>query len=77
MEPGWTNSTYSCEPILKLCQLIAARVECYANVGAYLTGGGPSMHTRNIPRNFPGPYRLPVFHARTYAVFTNTTPIGA
>jgi len=35
------------------------------------------MHTRNIPRNFPGGYRLPVMYARTRAVFTNTTPIGA
>ncbi len=57
--------------------ILAGRVECYANVGAYLTPVGPSMHTRNIPRNFPGGYRIDKFHARTRAAFTNTSPIGA
>ena len=58
-------------------RIVAGRVHCYCNNGAYLSPGGPSMHTRNIPRNFPGGYRLPVMYARTRAVFTNTTPIGA
>jgi carbon-monoxide dehydrogenase large subunit len=57
--------------------ILAARVAVHCNVGAYLSAVGPSMHTRNLPRNFPGPYRLPAFHARTFAMFTNTTPIGA
>jgi carbon-monoxide dehydrogenase large subunit len=35
------------------------------------------MHTRNVLRNFPGLYRIPIMHARTRALFTNTTPIGA
>ena len=56
--------------------ILGARVECYANVGAYLTPVGPSMHTRNIPRNFPGGYRIDTFHARTRAAFTNTTPMA-
>jgi carbon-monoxide dehydrogenase large subunit len=55
----------------------AGRVEIYCNVGAYLTAVGPSMHTRNVLRNFPGLYRMPIMHARTRAMFTNTTPIGA
>ena len=58
-------------------RMLAGRVTCHANLGAYLSAVGPSMHTRNIPRNFPGPYRLPLFSANTRAVFTNTTPIGA
>jgi aerobic carbon-monoxide dehydrogenase large subunit len=58
-------------------RIVAGRVHCYCNNGAYLSPGGPSMHTRNIPRNFPGGYRLPVMYARTRAIFTNTTPIGA
>ncbi|MBT6275065.1 MAG: xanthine dehydrogenase family protein molybdopterin-binding subunit [Chromatiales bacterium] len=57
--------------------MLAAKAKCNANVGAYLTAVGPSMHTRNLPRNFPGGYRLPLFSARTRAAFTNTTPIGA
>lgn len=57
--------------------ILAGRVEVQCNVGAYLTGVGPSMHTRNVARNFPGVYRITKFHARTFARFTNTTPIGA
>ena len=57
--------------------ILAARVAVHCNVGAYLSAVGPSMHTRNLPRNFPRPYRLPALHARTFAMFTNTTPIGA
>lgn len=57
--------------------ILAGRVVSYANLGGYLSAVGPSMSTRNIPRNFPGVYRLPVFNARSHAIFTNTTPIGA
>lgn len=57
--------------------IMAARVVVHCNLGAYLTAVGPAMHTRNVPRNFPGLYRLPVIHVRTHAMFTNTTPIGA
>ncbi|MEM7404167.1 MAG: xanthine dehydrogenase family protein molybdopterin-binding subunit [Pseudomonadota bacterium] len=58
-------------------RIVAGRVYCYCANGGYLSPGGPSMHTGNIPRNFPGPYRLPLLYARTRAMFTNTTPIGA
>ncbi len=58
-------------------RILAGRVVSYANLGGYLSAVGPSMSTRNIPRNFPGVYRLPVFNARSHAIFTNTTPIGA
>lgn len=58
-------------------KILAARGELFANLGAYLTAPGPNMHTGNLVKNFPGVYRLPAFHARTTAVFTNTTPVGA
>jgi carbon-monoxide dehydrogenase large subunit len=35
------------------------------------------MQSVNIVKNFPGGYRLPRLHVRTYSAFTNTTPIGA
>ena len=57
--------------------ILAGRVVCTCNLGAYLTAAGPNMHTGNLVKNFPGVYRLPVYHAATRAVFTNTTPIGA
>jgi carbon-monoxide dehydrogenase large subunit len=58
-------------------RILAGRVQVHCNLGAYLTAVGPNMHTRNVPRNFPGPYRVALFHSRTFAAFTNTTPIGA
>ena len=58
-------------------RILAGRIISQSNLGAYLSPVGPGPSTRNIPRNFPGVYRLPVIHARTYARFTNTTPIGA
>ena len=58
-------------------KVLAGRVIGHANLGAYLSPVGPGPATRNIPRNFPSVYRLPAFHARTYARFTNSTPIGA
>jgi carbon-monoxide dehydrogenase large subunit len=57
-------------------RILAGRVACDCNLGAYLTAVGPGMHTRNVVRNFPGPYRLPALHVRTRAAFTNTTPVG-
>ena len=58
-------------------RILAGRVTSYANLGGYLSAVGPSMSTRNIPRNFPGVYHVPIFNARSHAIFTNTTPIGA
>jgi carbon-monoxide dehydrogenase large subunit len=58
-------------------KILAGRIISHANLGAYLSPVGPGPSTRNIPRNFPSVYRLPVIHVRTYARFTNTTPIGA
>ena len=55
--------------------IIAGRLQVLCNNGGYLSLGGPSMHTRNIPRNFPGPYRLPALFANTHAVFINTIPM--
>lgn len=58
-------------------RILAARVVSYGNAGAYFSAVGPHMYTNNVRRNFPSLYRLPLLHARSYAVFTNTTPIGA
>ncbi len=57
--------------------VLAARVIGHANVGAYPSQVGPMMGTRNILRNFPSLYRLPLLHIRTYCRFTNTGPIAA
>ena len=57
--------------------VLAARLISYGNAGAYFSAVGPHMYTNNVQRNFPSVYRLPLMHARSYGVFTNTTPIGA
>lgn len=58
-------------------RMLAGRVTNYANLGAYLTAVGPNMQTGNIRKNFPSVYRLPALYVRTFATFTNTTPVGA
>ncbi len=58
-------------------KVLAARVIGHANVGAYVSQTGPMMTTRNILRNFPSLYRLPLLYIRTYCRFTNTGPIAA
>ena len=71
---GWAEASLAFD---EAGHILAARVTSYGNAGAYFTAVGPHMYTNNIQRNFPGLYRLPVLHARSYGVFTNTTPIGA
>ena len=71
---GWAEASLALD---KEGHILAARVTSYGNAGAYFSAVGPHMYTNNIQRNFPGLYRLPLLHARSYGVFTNTTPIGA
>ena len=58
-------------------RLVAGEVISHANTGAYLGQMGPNAQTGNIKNNFPCVYDLPALHARTYAAFTNVTPVGA
>ena len=71
---GWAEASLAFD---KEGHILAARVTSYGNAGAYFSAVGPHMYTNNIQRNFPSLYRLPLLHARSYGVFTNTTPIGA
>lgn len=57
--------------------VLGARLISYGNAGAYFSAVGPHMYTNNVQRNFPSVYHMPLVHARSYGVFTNTTPIGA
>ena len=71
---GWADVTLAFDADARL---LGARIVSYGNAGAYFSAVGPHMYTNNIRRNFPGVYRLPLLHARSFGVFTNTTPIGA
>ncbi len=71
---GWADVSLAFD---SEARLLGARVVSYGNAGAYFSAVGPHMYTNNIRRNFSGVYRLPILHARSFAVFTNTNPIGA
>ena len=57
-------------------RFLAVRVHHRADMGAYLTGPGPSMPSANMQRNLPSLYRTGAMAIRTECVFTNTAPIG-
>ena len=71
---GWAEVTLAFDADAKL---LGASITSHGNAGAYFSAVGPHMYTNNVRRNFPGVYRLPFLHARSFAVFTNTNPIGA
>lgn len=55
----------------------ALRVHTHGNLGAYLSNFGPGHSTLFGIGVMPGAYRIPVVHARTRGVFTNTVPTDA
>ena len=57
-------------------RFLAVRVHHRADMGAYLTGPGPSMPSANMQRNLPSLYRTGAMAIRTECAFTNTAPIG-
>ena len=71
---GWSDVSLAFD---SEARILGAKVISYGNAGAYFSAVGPNMYTNNIQRNFPSVYRLPMLYARSHAVFTNTTPIGA
>jgi aerobic carbon-monoxide dehydrogenase large subunit len=58
-------------------KFLALDVETIANLGAYMSGGGPGSST-NAPANaIGGGYVIPAIHMDVRAAFTNTVPIDA
>jgi aerobic carbon-monoxide dehydrogenase large subunit len=58
-------------------RFLALRVETIANLGAYLSSGGPGSST-NAPANaIGGGYDIPAIFMDVQGVFTNTLPIDA
>jgi carbon-monoxide dehydrogenase large subunit len=55
---------------------LAVDVDVVSNLGGYVSFVGPMMHSLNIRKNVPGPYRTPAMRVRTKAVLTHTVPIG-
>ena len=58
-------------------RFLAVRVAVTGNVGAYLSGIGPQLHSLNILKNIMGMYRTPAVHVHSRSFFTHSTAIGA
>ena len=58
-------------------RMMAVRLTCYANIGAYLATVGPHMATGNYVKNIQSNYATPLIEVNTKCVVTNTTPVSA
>lgn len=56
---------------------LAAKLEGYGNLGAYITGVAPSPLSLNTAKNFASVYRTPLMGVDIKTVLTNTTLMGA
>lgn len=56
---------------------LAAKLEGYGNLGAYITGVAPSPLSLNTAKNFSSVYRTPLMAVDIKTVLTNTTLMGA
>lgn len=56
---------------------LAIRFDDLANIGAYATGFGAWIATRNLSITMGGVYRIAAMYARSRCVYTNTTPVSA
>ncbi|MBR0735697.1 xanthine dehydrogenase family protein molybdopterin-binding subunit [Bradyrhizobium liaoningense] len=56
---------------------LAAKLEGYGNLGAYITGVAPGPLSLNTGKNFSSVYRTPLMGVDIKVVLTNTTLMGA
>lgn len=56
---------------------LALDVDMVADMGAYLSSGGPNAATNAASTAMGGVYRIPAIHMRSRGVFTNTAPVDA
>lgn len=56
---------------------LALDVEMVADMGAYLSSGGPNASTNAASTAMGGVYRIPAIHMRSRGIFTNTAPVDA
>jgi carbon-monoxide dehydrogenase large subunit len=55
---------------------LAIRINCLADMGAFLSPMGPFPGTLNIVKNVQGMYRTPLIEVSSKCVFTNTSQTG-
>src|SRR3546814_1042345 len=58
-------------------EILALRVNSIANMGAYLSGFGPTIPTEVGSASLTGPYRTPAIHVEVRSVFTTSAPVDA
>ncbi|MDJ0896316.1 MAG: molybdopterin-dependent oxidoreductase, partial [Alphaproteobacteria bacterium] len=58
-------------------RFLAVRIECFGNMGAFLSPVAPLMPSLNIVKNTVSVYRTPLIEVATRCVLTNTTPVTA
>lgn len=74
---GRDNVTRACLALDTDGRFLALKAETVANLGAYLSSGGPGSST-NAPANaIGGGYDIPAIFMDVHGVFTNTVPIDA
>lgn len=56
---------------------LALDVDMVADMGAYLSSGGPNASTNAASTAMGGVYRIPAIHMRSRGIFTNTAPVDA
>jgi carbon-monoxide dehydrogenase large subunit len=56
---------------------LALEVDMVADMGAYLSSGGPNAVTNAASTAMGGIYDIPAIHMRSRGVFTNTSPVDA
>jgi carbon-monoxide dehydrogenase large subunit len=57
-------------------RFLAMQFSFVANMGAYLSGNGALIMTKNTAQAMAGVYRTPAIHGRVRCVFSNTNPTG-
>src|ERR1700728_1395981 len=55
---------------------LAVRIDCFADMGAFLSPMGPFPGTLNIVKNVQSMYRTPLIEVSSKCIFTNTSQIG-
>ena len=58
-------------------RFLALEADLTANLGAYLSGGGPGASTRAAPTAMGGVYDIAHIYMETHGVLTNTMPVDA
>lgn len=75
--PGRGHSTRGELAVADDGRFLGLSVESTADVGAYVFGSTPLIHTKSFASALSAQYAIPAIHCHVTGVFTTTTPISA